>query len=200
MACRLPYLLLLASLFLAGCLAGKSGAGYAGGVQPAEAAAQPAQPTHLPDTDISRCKHMPKRSLPVCGQNGQSYGSLYEACLGGTTPRCRSQCPCPGTPPASCPGCKNVVCPAIYDPVCCNGRTFPNSCLAACCGYDAAECTPGACPSPPTNPPSCPGCKDILCPAIYDPVCCNGITFSNSCLASCCGYDSACTPGACPSP
>jgi hypothetical protein len=150
--------------------------------------------------DISACPWLPKTPLSVCGADGKEYPDLYQACLAGTSVRCLGKCPCwpvppsPPTDPSQCPGCKGVVCTAIYAPVCCNGKTYPNQCTAKCCGFDEHACTPGACP--PADPEPCPGCATVLCPAVYDPVCCNGKTYPNQCRASCCGAQ-GCTPGAC---
>ena len=113
--------------------------------------------------------------------------------MAGTYPRCLQACPCEPPPPApptnpECrPGC---ICPALYRPVCCGGdRTYSNSCEAQCCGFNAVDCTPGACPAKT--------CKlDCICPAIALPVCCEGVEYPNQCRANCCGA-SGCTAGAC---
>jgi hypothetical protein len=143
---------LCCSLLLATCRADSQpagGGGYDGsGINP-----QAGQPTH---SNTPYCQWLPKHHLPVCGHNGKDYSSLYDACLGVTSPKCLHRCPChpggmppPARPPPSCPGCAAVLCPALYDPVCCDGYTFSNSCLAKCCGYGSSmQCYPGACPSP----------------------------------------------------
>jgi hypothetical protein len=51
-------------------------------------------------------------------------------------------------------------------------------------------------PDPSQPAPSCPGCAAVLCPALYAPVCCSGVQFSNSCHAGCCEAKN-CNPGAC---
>jgi len=38
------------------------------------------------------------------------------------------------------------ICPAIYEPVCCHGKVYSNSCSAECDGLDAdLDCKPGKC-------------------------------------------------------
>eukprot|EP01023_Acetabularia_acetabulum_P052447 TRINITY_DN581_c2_g2_i3.p2 TRINITY_DN581_c2_g2~~TRINITY_DN581_c2_g2_i3.p2 ORF type:complete len:112 (+),score=11.55 TRINITY_DN581_c2_g2_i3:149-484(+) len=84
-------------------------------------------------------------------------------------------------------GCAAVLCPADYDPWCCKGVEYSNSCLAQCSNGGTLDgCKPGKCP--------------VVCPMIYDPVCCNGETFSNDCVASRefgDDVDTLCTKGGC---
>ena len=70
------------------------------------------------------------------------------------------------------------ICAAIYDPVCCDGVTYPNECSADCrCDGDIVD---GVCDEPTTTvDDSC------VCIAQYDPVCCDGVTYSNECVAKC---------------
>lgn len=67
----------------------------------------------------------------------------------------------------SCP-CR---CTKELQPVCCNGQTYSNQCLAACDGCERPE--KGSCP--------------CICTEQWQPVCCNGQTYSNNCFAACHG-------------
>jgi hypothetical protein len=95
-----------------------------------------------------KCGRASRGRQPVCGRDGQSYGSPYAACLGGTSPHCYKRCPCakPVVPPNNPerPSCPSCICTKEYNPVCCGGQRFGNPCMAACCGYK--NCPP--CPDP----------------------------------------------------
>lgn len=89
------------------------------------------------------------------------------------------------------------VCPLIYAPVCgCNGVTYDNGCFAEKVG-GVTSWTDGECGSL--------GCVDsslidvsVMCPDIYAPVCgCNGVTYSNECVAVNYGGVTAFTTGEC---
>ena len=76
-------------------------------------------------------------------------------------------------------------CTTEWDPVCANGETYVNACLAVCAGISPDDLEPGEC--------NC-GCGNY-----YDPVCANGVTYDNMCIALCEGVDAAdITSGACP--
>lgn len=90
----------------------------------------------------------------------------------------------------------NCYCLQVYDPVCgCDGRTYGNACEANCAGVKSYK--EGACGGSNlktlTQAEPCKG-KPIpfcMCPHVYDPVCgCDGITYSNSCFATCAGVKS----------
>ncbi len=77
----------------------------------------------------------------------------------------------------------DIICPTVYDPVCgCDGRTYPNLCLAENSGVLSYE-----------DGPCIQLCQDSSkideglmdnCPLDFDPVCgCNGITYANPCFA-----------------
>lgn len=76
------------------------------------------------------------------------------------------------------------ACTAIYDPVCCNGITYPSLCTAECSGVRENECSSGECPT--------------ICTLEYDPVCCDGDEYANQCLADA-AEASNCESGACDS-
>ena len=69
----------------------------------------------------------------------------------------------------SCP----CMCTKEFQPVCCNGQTYSNKCLAACNGCERPE--KGSCP--------------CVCTEQWQPVCCNGQTYSNLCFAGCHGCE-----------
>eukprot|EP01084_Bolivina_argentea_P237756 399483_1 len=73
--------------------------------------------------------------------------------------------------------CQGCICPAVYEPVCCNGKTYSHSCVAAC-QQATGPCNDGPCASSTTLEP-------CICPMVYDPVWCNGKKYSNSCFAAC---------------
>ena len=63
------------------------------------------------------------------------------------------------------------ICTKEYRPVCCEGTTYSNSCVAGCSGCEGG--VKGECPTP------------CLCTKEYRPVCCDGTTYGNSCEARC---------------
>jgi len=93
------------------------------------------------------------------------------------------------------------ICPEIYSPVCVNGVTYQNECLAECKGVAdvavAGECSPKIVTQVegPIEDKSC------ICMMMMDPVCANGVTYSNKCLAECKGVADVAVAGECaPSP
>jgi len=93
--------------------------------------------------------------------------------------------------------CEACMCPMVNEPVCCgDGKTYSNSCQAAC--QKASNCAPGMCAIPPMANPT-PIITLCPCPKILDPVCCtDGVTYSNLCQATCEGA-TGCSQGRCPS-
>ncbi|MEM7106163.1 MAG: T9SS type A sorting domain-containing protein [Bacteroidota bacterium] len=76
----------------------------------------------------------------------------------------------------------STICNEIIDPVCVDGvGTFPNSCWAEFFGFP--NWVQGECPDDPIDPGDC------NCPAVWDPVCADGITFPNDCEAICAGIN-----------
>lgn len=85
--------------------------------------------------------------------------------------------------------CTNTICPFNFDPVCVHTVsgtyvTYSNPCRAEACGYSSSDWTTGVCQYSTRPLPTRPTCA---CPRNYDPVCANGITYANSCLARCHG-------------
>ncbi|KAG6019469.1 hypothetical protein E4U41_003218 [Claviceps citrina] len=77
---------------------------------------------------------------------------------------------------ASTPTC---MCIDLYSPVCANGKTFSNACVARCNGL--SNMTTGKCQPTGASFPA----LDCICPTLYLPVCGDGRTYGNSCLARC---------------
>lgn len=130
---------------------------------------------------------------PVCGCDGVNYGNDCEAeNYGGVTSFTWGVCSSDTIPE----GCidsslidNNVACIEIYDPVCgCDGVTYSNDCVAenyhGISSYVLGECDevvnpPGSCIDSNLIDPS------IYCTTNYKPVCgCDGITYSNGCIAA----------------
>ena len=62
------------------------------------------------------------------------------------------------------------ICPTVINPVCANGVTFDNECIALQAGIPAKKITPGS-------------CQEMNCTEEHKPVCFNGQTYGNKCKA-----------------
>lgn len=96
----------------------------------------------------------------------------------------------------------NTFCPALFDPVCCTNndgllQQFSNSCEAVkVCATDCGMCPTEEQPEPIPFDPICFPNFDVVCTALFQPVCCDGVQFGNSCLADAwCGKN--CMVGPC---
>ncbi len=95
---------------------------------------------------------------------------------------------CCASPAAAPITYSSTVCPVDKEPVCCDGKTHRNLCIAlndkTC---DAtSKITKGQCQ------------ESCICTKEYKPVCCGGVTYGNACMAACKRCDkSATTPGTC---
>jgi hypothetical protein len=121
--------------------------------------------------------------FPVCGCDGITYGNPSHARNAGVTSYTHGECNTT-TECIDSTQITNGPCPMIYMPVCgCNGITYGNDCEAQRAGV--TRYTEGACEiindcidSSLINP-------EGACIMIYAPVCgCDGITYSNSCVAT----------------
>lgn len=146
---------------------------------------------------------------PVCGCDGETYGSACTAHASGVSVAGDGACE---------PDPDECVCPLNYDPVCgTDGKTYGNACAAGCADIEVAhpgECEPTAeC----TSDADCAGaqycahtgCGELpgtcearpdACPYYLAPVCgCDGNEYSNPCLAASAGVNVAgegpCEPG-----
>eukprot|EP01026_Neomeris_dumetosa_P074126 TRINITY_DN768_c1_g1_i2.p3 TRINITY_DN768_c1_g1~~TRINITY_DN768_c1_g1_i2.p3 ORF type:complete len:237 (+),score=8.54 TRINITY_DN768_c1_g1_i2:147-857(+) len=122
-------------------------------------------------------------SDPVCC-NRVDYSSLQEAKLAGVDPSSCFNAPCGAISYLACTACSLQL--VAY---CCNGKQeylkecFPTGCAAS---VDTLVCTRGQCETA------------VACTTIYDPVCCEGVTYSNECVANAEGVSSStCCPGEC---
>lgn len=130
--------------------------------------------SNVPPTVFCSC---PDVLAPVCGDNGITYPNACIAeCLGILNHTDGSCFPTP----------EPCLCANIFAPVCVNGQTFPNACLAQCAGFDSW--IDGACNNFPNDTLGWPTPPDCACPTVFAPVCANGQTFPNACLAQCAGF------------
>jgi len=88
-----------------------------------------------------------------------------------------------------------IACPIHHNPVWCGEHyqnEYTNLCRAEADGYYQSDCTD-------RDPNGGGGGHDeIVCPAVYDPVCCDGYDYSNLCQAEVDGYyHTNCTNGVC---
>ncbi|MFM7024418.1 MAG: Kazal-type serine protease inhibitor domain-containing protein [Flavobacteriales bacterium] len=136
---------------------------------------------------------------PVCGCDGVTYGSAYEA-MHTYGVKNYTEGPC-GNKNDNCIDSSKINyamdCIALYDPVCgCNGVTYSNVCEANYAGvisYTKGECgkKKDECIDESKINPS------AFCTMDYAPVCgCNVVTYSNACQAEANGVVSY-TPGSC---
>ncbi|KAG6058150.1 hypothetical protein E4U17_000390 [Claviceps sp. LM77 group G4] len=129
---------------------------------------------------------------PVCG-DGKTYGNICMA-------RCaKAQSITEG----ECPKLMDrqerredlCACPDNLQPVCGDGKTYPNSCEAHCA--KAQSITDGECPGPELTVKQERREDLCACPRHYLPVCGDGKTYANDCLARCAKAQSI-TEGECP--
>ena len=105
------------------------------------------------------------------------------------------------------PPMESCVCTADYNPICCDGKTYSNPCNAECKGIarpakEQEQCSMGECGKLKEENEE-EEQKKCACQKIYKPVCCNGTTYSNECMAVCHGIaapvyaQEECKRGAC---
>lgn len=92
----------------------------------------------------------------------------------------------------------DYACTEEYNPVCgCDNKTYSNACAAENYG-GVSSYTVGACKVPESCVDSSLICNSCLCTADYTPVCgCDGVTYSNECIARVVYGISSITAGAC---
>ncbi|KAG6081661.1 hypothetical protein E4U33_006604 [Claviceps sp. LM78 group G4] len=135
--------------------------------------------------DLCAC---PDNLQPVCG-DGKTYPNSCEAHCAKAQSITEGECPKLPDPESNC------VCPLIYLPVCGDGKTYSNSCAARCA--KAQSITDGECPGPELTVKQERREDLCACPRHYLPVCGDGKTYANDCLARCAKAQSI-AEGECP--
>ncbi|TMW58434.1 hypothetical protein Poli38472_009993 [Pythium oligandrum] len=142
--------------------------------------------------DVVEC---PSDSKPVCGSDGQTYGSkcalVNARCLNPdliyvTDGACPTTSPAPSTlvvvnATATVPPCVKSCDNTTSSPVCAtDGKTYPSQCVfenAQCGDQNLMLVAVGPCPTPAPD-----GCPVVLCPNVNSPVCGNDDkTYSSLC-------------------
>lgn len=132
----------------------------------------------VPDNKIC-----PDNLDPYCCDNTQ-YNNYCEAMNNCATNCIKGECNILELE-EECEPLEGVACTMQYEPVCCDGETYSNACVASLsCKTD---CTEGECDTDGESfefkPEEC-GSRTFICTQDYVPVCCNGKTYSNQCVAN----------------
>jgi len=130
---------------------------------------------------------------PVCTTNGETFANRCEAFCAGQEIAYRGPCDevCIGEG-IPCGDVANLATTAyVSNQLCCEGML----CINGLCQKPHEYTCPDG--SVVENPNDCPP-DDCVCPELWEPICIDGVTYPNRCIAVCKGLDlSTATPGEC---